>query len=379
MTQRIHKPAWFIFMALAVFFVACMPVATNWPGISANGDRVLVAHGSEVIALNVPEQREVWRYAGEEGGVQFSAAPSIADESIVLGDSGTQAGMFSTGLTTAVYKLSNNGDAPPTTNWVNSDREGGISGRVFAEPLQANDLIYVVTSDNHLVALESDTGTKVWDVTSENANWSKPVYGDGLIFVTSTDRHVYALDANDGSPAWQKRLDGSNAAAPLLVDGVLYVASFDSNLYAFDPPTGDVLWQFAADDTLWSTPEHVAGIIYLADLAGRVYAVDAETGEGIWDSSLRVSGSVQAGIAHDGDSVFVGSASNDNETGWLASIDMSDGRVRWENSVPGPVHNTPVLVGDSVVIAVAPNGGNLQVIVYDAATGAQQWLYTPSN
>lgn len=376
LTQQIRKPVWFILMAFALFLVGCLPVSSNWPGITADGDRVLVAHGSQVIALNIPEQREVWQYAGEGGGVQFSAPPSVTDEHIVLGDSGTQASMFSTGLTTAVYKLNNNGDAPPTTNWVNSDRDEGISGRVFAEPLQANDLIYVVTSDNHIVALESATGAKVWDVTSENANWSKPIYGDGLVFAASTDRHIYALDANNGSIVWQDLLGGSNAGTPLLADGVLYVASFDRNLYALDSQTGERLWQFTADDAIWSTPAYVEGVIYLADLSGRVYAVEAATGAGIWDSNLRVSGSVQAGVVHNDTHLFVGSASADNQSGWLAAIDMNDGRLQWENNLPGPVHKTPALVGESVVVAVAPDGGNLQVLVFNVESGAQQWVYT---
>lgn len=376
MTQQIRKPVWFILMAFALFLAACTPVSAVWPGITVDGDRVLVAYGSEILALNVRDQREVWRYAGEEGGVQFSAAPSVTDESIVLGDFGTQRGLFSTGLTTAVYKLNNNGDAPPTANWVNSDREEGISGRVFAEPLQANDLIYVVTSDNHIVALESETGAKVWDVTSENANWSKPIYGDGLVFSASTDRHIYALNANDGSIVWQELLGGSNAGAPLLADGVLYVASFDRNLYALDPQTGERLWQFTADDAIWATPAHVEGIIYLVDLSGRVYAVEAATGEGIWDSNLRVSGSVQAGVAHNDTHLFVGSASADNQSGWLAAIDMNDGRLQWENNLPGPVHKTPALVGELVVVAVAPDGGDLQVLVFNVESGAQQWVYT---
>ena len=379
MTQRIPKLAVLVFMVMAVFLVAFTAPSSNWPGLTADGDRVLVAFNSEVIALNVVEQREVWRYAGEEGGVQFFAPPSVTAENIVLGDFGTQRSMFSTGLTTAVYKLNNNGDAPPTTNWVNADREGGISGRVFAEPLQANDLVYVVTSDNHLVALQSSDGAKVWDVTAENANWSQPAYGDGLIFVTSTDRNVYALDANEGTLVWQQRLEGSNAAAPILANDKLYVASFDGNLYAFEPTTGDIIWQAVADTALWSTPTYVDGVVYFADLNGRVYAADADTGRELWESTTQVSGSVQGGVVHNGTHVFVGSANDDNSGGWLASIDMSDGRVVWESEVPGPVHNTPGIIGESIIVAVAPNGGSLQVIEYGTTDGAQQWLYTPSQ
>lgn len=366
-------------MALAVFLAACTGVSTNWPGLTTDGERVLVAYNNEVVAVNIPDQREVWRYAGEEGGVQFFAPPSVTDESIVLGDFGTQRSMFSTGLTTAAYKLTNNGDNPPATEWVNSDREGGISGRVFAEPLQANDLIYLVTSDNHLVALESGDGAKVWDVTAQNANWSQPVYGDGLLFATSTDRGIYALDANDGSLIWEKELAGSNAAAPVLHNNVVYVASFDGGLYAFEPDSGEQLWVFNIEEPIWSTPAVTDGVVYFADLAGQVYAVDAETGEAVWDSTPQVSGSVQGGVVHDGSRLFIGSANDDNTAGWLAAINMTDGRVEWESDVPGPVHNTPGIVGESVVVAVAPDGGTLQIIEYQAATGGQAWSYAPNE
>jgi outer membrane protein assembly factor BamB len=367
---------------LLLLLAACTPVSTSWPGVAAEGERVFVAHGAQVVAVNIPEQRELWRYAGENGGVSFSAAPSVTEEAIVLGDLGTQQSMFSTGTTTAVYKLRNNGNEPPTTEWVNADRDTGISGRVFGEPLQANNLVYVATSDNHLVALDETTGQKVWDFMAQNANWGQPAYDESadLVFATSTDRFVYALKANTGELVWQKELGSSNAASPILADGLLYIASFDGNLYALEPGDGTVRWTFATQDKtpIWATPTVLDGVIYLVDLGGRAYAVDAGTGTAVWTTPVQLPGSVQADLVHDGTHLYIGSANEDNSIGWLSALALAEsGRLVWQQTLPGAVHTSPVLVGDSVVTAVVANG-TLQILQYSATLGTPLWSYTPN-
>jgi outer membrane protein assembly factor BamB len=376
-----RRLVWLLLLVAAVSLMGCMPVQTHWQGVSAVGERVYVAHGSTVLAVDMASQQLLWQYAGEGSAVQFYAPPAVDDGRIIIGDYGSSGGLFSTGLTVSVYSLSEEPSGAPRFEWKN---DSTLGGRVFAQPLYLDDLVIIGTSDNQIVALDPHNGgRKVWSFQAGNAIWSKPATKGNLIFVSSVDRNVYALQRDTGALVWQKTLAGANASSPVVNGDLLYVGSFDKTLHAFEIETGAEVWTAPAADWIWGAPLYHEGTVYYTDLKGNVYAVDAQTGESIWAGA--VSGSVQAAPVLVNGVLYIASTdpgSVENPKGYLTAFRAEDGEPAWATviTVDAPIHASPVVVGNTLVVAVIQNDSSaLELIQYDLQTGNKVWSFVPSK
>ncbi len=369
---------WLLLALIGLLLVGCSGATqAHWPGLTAVGERVYVAHGTGVVAVDMDARQQVWRYTGE-GTVQFYAPPAVEDGRIIIGDYGSSGGLFSSGLTVSIYALDEVASGNPTVSWVKDDI---VSGRVFAQPLYVGDLVIVGTSDNQIVALNADDGSKVWAFQTGNAIWGQPAHKDDLIFVTSVDRHIYALNHDTGELVWDKTLSGANASSPVVNGDLVYVGSFDKKLHAYEMATGTEVWTATAEDWIWGAPLYTAETVYYTDLQGNVYAVEADTGEPIW--AQKVTGSVQAAPVLVDGVLYIAStdpSSVEIPQGYLTAFNAADGSPAWdaEVQVEAPIHATPVVVGDSLVVAVILNDTNIfEIIQYNLQTGAKIWSFTP--
>jgi outer membrane protein assembly factor BamB len=164
---------------------------------------------------------------------------------------------------------------------------------------------------------------------------------------------------------------------------LLYVGSFDKTLHAFEIETGEEVWTAPAADWIWGAPLYHEGTVYYTDLKGNVYAVDAATGQPIWSGA--VSGSVQAAAVLVDGVLYIASTdpgSVENPKGYLTAFRAEDGEPAWATvvTVDAPIHATPVVVGDTLVVAVLQNESSaLELIQYDLQTGDKVWSFVPSN
>ena len=371
---------WLWLLVALVGLMGCMPVQSPWPGMTAVGERVYVAHGAAVVAVDMTTRQEVWQYQGEGSAVQFYAPPAVEDGRLIIGDYGSSAGLFSTGLTVSVYGLNDAQTGKPTFLWKN---DTALGGRVFAQPLYLDDLAILGTSDNQIVALDPTTGAKVWAFQAGNAIWSQPAAKNNLIFVTSVDRNVYALNKQTGELVWQKTLSGANAGSPVVNGDLLYVGSFDKALHALNLETGAEVWTAPAADWIWAAPLYAEGVVYYTDLQGNVYAVDGATGESRWVHG--VAGSIQATPVLVDGVLYIASADPsdvDNPKGYITAFRAADGEPAWNivATAEAPIHSTPVVAANSLVVAVVPNGGkNVLLLQYNLQTGAPMGSLTLSN
>jgi len=54
-----------------------------------------------------------------------------------------------------------------------------------------------------------------------------------VVYFGSNDNHLYAVDANTGEEKW-KFETGDSVSSPAVLDGVVYFGSQDNHLYAVD-------------------------------------------------------------------------------------------------------------------------------------------------
>jgi quinohemoprotein ethanol dehydrogenase len=230
--------------------------------------------------------------------------------------------------------------------WVTHLKGSGLGGKYSFEatPIVKDGIMYIVTGNDDVFALNAKTGEILWErwsgidqkLTSVCCGWDSRglAIGEGTVFVGQLDANVVALDSKTGKEVWKTAIedwhDGYGiTSAPLYYNGIVYSGitggefGVRGRLTALDAKTGKVLWRFytlpgpgevgadtwpAGNDqysrggaAIWNTPalDPQLGLVYFAvgncgpDYDGvpragdnlfcaSIVAVNAKTGEHVW-------------------------------------------------------------------------------------------------
>lgn len=370
------KPITFFLIVASLILAACSGQIPNqnWPGLTAVGNIVYVARGQDIIAYDVAEQSQLWRYPTERSTAQYYAAPAVQESQVVLGDYGASGGMFSPKTIVHILKLQEQSGAPAVL-W---NQPGVATDKIVAPPLIVGDRVFVGTADSQVLAMDAETGNPLWAAPFEadNAIWGQPNFANNLLYVAALDGRVYAIDPDNGAEIGHWDTEGAIAGSPILADGRIYVGSFDSKLHAFDQDEfGAELWSYDTADWVWGAPAVADDLVFFGDLAGIVYALDATTGELAWQK--QVTGPIQTSpVVVDGVVYVVSEGDRQAEKGQLTAFSAADGAQLWQQQALAQIYTTPAVIGNSVVVALHGSTDNL-LVGYDRDSGAQQWTFTP--
>ncbi|WP_407271223.1 PQQ-binding-like beta-propeller repeat protein [Radiobacillus sp. PE A8.2] len=229
--------------------------------------------------------------------------------------------------------------------WV-SKLESGLDFKFSGEasPIVFDGIMYVITGENDVLALDAVTGEKIWEyrpyitdkLTTVCCGWTSRgvALGEGKVFVGLLDARLVALDQKTGEVVWETQVDEWEKGytitnAPLYFDGKVYTGvsggeyGIRGRITAFDAEMGRELWRFytipgpeekghetwpqdnkswlTGGAPVWQTPavDPELGLLYFStgntspDLDGSkregdnlyansVVAIDAKTGEYKW-------------------------------------------------------------------------------------------------
>ncbi|MCA9937111.1 MAG: PQQ-like beta-propeller repeat protein [Anaerolineales bacterium] len=366
-----RQPAIILFIIAAVILSACSGLIANanWPGITVQENVVYVAYGAGVAAFDIAAGTELWNFPTEtEARISYYAAPSVENSRIVIGDYGAPGSFFSPGVRVTIYALETGDGGTPTLLW-SSDTLA--RDRIVAPPLQVNDVVYIGTADNFLLAIDATNGAELWRFEAGHSIWAQPVFQDGTLYVVSLDKKLYALDAETGAQKWEMSFGGSIINTPAVGSDLLYLGTFDNKLHAVDLATGEERWSVDTGGWAWSGPTLADGVVYEADLEGNLYALDAETGDVLWSKTNTDLGEVQASPVVVNDAVIFAAADKvgDVETrqGTLLALNTADGSELWRERTPARIFATPVVADEKLVVVM--NGTAGLVFMYDLSTG----------
>src|SRR5438128_11016960 len=149
--------------------------------------------------------------------------------------------------------------------WRTRLKGSGVGGKYSfeASPLVKNGIMYVVTCNNDVFALNAKTGEILWE------------YWSGI------DQKISTVCCG-----WVNR-------GLAMGEGLLYFGQLDANVVALDMKTGKVKWKTPIEKwengyTITSAPPYDEGLVYSGisggefGVRGRVTALDAKTGEIKW-------------------------------------------------------------------------------------------------
>ena len=222
----------------------------------------------------------------------------------------------------------------------------GFGGKYSFEatPLVKDGVMYIVTGNDDVFALNAKTGEILWErwsgidqqISTVCCGWDNRglAMGEGLLFLGQLDANVVALDVKTGKEVWRAPIEDWHngygiTSAPLYYDGIVYSGitggefGVRGRLTALDGATGKILWRWytlpsagevgsdtwpAGTDhatrggaTIWNTPalDPELGLIYFATgncgpdydgsiregdnlFCASIVALKAKTGEYVW-------------------------------------------------------------------------------------------------
>jgi PQQ-dependent dehydrogenase (methanol/ethanol family) len=266
----------------------------------------------------------------------------------------------------------------------------GMTASFETTPIVVNGVMYITTpvvnKKMMIMAMNAVTGERLWDVTYSLGPFQiccGPVnrgvaVGYGKIYVVTLDDHLLALDAADGHTVWQTIIVSaqngySETLAPQIYDGMVIVGSAGGEwalrgfVASYDAKTGQQRWRWMATDPktysgdswqsgggmVWTTPaiDPQLGLVIFStgnpnpDLDGTnrggdnlytdsIVALDVHSGElkwyyqevkhDVWDYDA-VSNVVLFDVHQNGETIPA--AAEAGKVGWVYILDRRTGKL----------------------------------------------------
>ncbi len=271
-------------------------------------------------------------------------------------------------------------------------------GPVSSTPAVADGVVYAVSYDGKLHAVDAQTGHVRWKFSSGGERrfeakglhglqpknqtiadpfdvfLSSPLLAQGAVFFGSGDGNLYAIDAATGAMRWKFATGDVVHSSPAYADGILYFGSWDSYFYAVDAATGKEKWRFHGGEDaeihnqvgFQSSPAVANGVVYTGCRDAQLYALDAATGKQKWKFDNALSWVIASPAVSDGKVFFATSDSS-----LYHVVDAATGQPILKQQDKSYMFSSPAIAGDVVLIGVL--NGTLQA--RDLESGEILWSF----
>jgi outer membrane protein assembly factor BamB len=263
-------------------------------------------------------------------------------------------------------------------------------------PTVAYGKVFAASRDGIVVALEPETGKKIWEqdfANYDNYSFKKAMLwysnravsakiSGGLsaayesVFFGTENGYVYALAEATGELKWKVGVKGEVISAPAVDAGVVLVNTTSGHLIALDPDTGEQKWITESDVpplTLRgvSAPAADSGGALVGTPSGKLQVTLIETGMVAWETQIASpSGATELERIVDIDVkplVFGGNVFVVSYNGTLSAVELRTGQVIWTREY-GSYRNISI---DGNRLFVIDNSSNLYAI--DRRSGVELW------
>ena len=225
---------------------------------------------SRMLALDATNGKVLWEYSGiSDAASLLGAASAAANQDIVVP-------VFSSGEITALRL--ENGSVAWSDNLSNVRGLGGMSSitDIRALPVIDKGLVFAVSFSGRLVAIDERTGTRVWqrEISSSQTPW----LAGNHMFILSSENQLVALGRDTGSVRWVTELPRFDDDTPLvyngpvLAGGRLILAGTEGRVIEIAPENGAIIREWDAGNTISVSPIVAGGTLYLLSRDGTLSA-----------------------------------------------------------------------------------------------------------
>jgi len=245
-------------------------------------------------------------------------------------------------------------------------------------PAYQSGSIYAADHKGLLMAIDADSGNKLWEIKTKLPFTGGPGISDNLLLMGTENGEVFAFDASTGTQLWSATVTSEVLAAPAETDGIVVIRCIDGRIFGLDADTGQRIWIYDHSVPLLTLRGNAptllrAGVAFIGYDGGQVVALRTEDGTLMWEQTLVTSEGrteLERLSDIDGQLVFIASdllvSSYKNR---LASLAADSGRLLWFKDISSA---TGVSV-NRINLTLSDKEGNLWLL--DRRNGAESWKH----
>lgn len=202
--------------------------------------------------------------------------------------------------------------------------------------------LYAAGHGGDVIALDRDTGKRLWRTDTKLSLSGGPGVGEGLVVVGATHGAIVALDAQTGAVRWKTQVNSEILSAPAIANRVVLFRAVDGRVFALRAADGEMLWsaeQQVPRLSLRGTSQPViADNLAVSGFDnGRLMALTLDTGLEVWNVAVAPpSGRTEIDRLSDLDA-NVQAMEDDiyavNFHGKAVRLQSDNGSVQWEREV----------------------------------------------
>ncbi|MCD6401107.1 MAG: PQQ-binding-like beta-propeller repeat protein [Anaerolineales bacterium] len=259
---------------------------------------------------------------------------------------------------------------------------GACSGRTMTASgwpsLSADDTKAYLSFNNHVYAVNLDTGTEAWRFPTQPDSkitfYAAPtISDDGQLIIGGYNGVVYSLDPQTGAKNWIfEKSEGRYIGSALITEKGIFAPSSDNFLYALTLD-GKELWPpYETTKPIWSSPisDENCDCIYVPSMDHHLYIIDANSGNLIWKSDDLGGAIVGKPAISDEKILYVGTFGKE-----MYAIDVSNKQTMWKFGTSNWIWSGPTIEGDRIYFGDL--SGNFYSI--DRKSGSQIWQIQPGE
>lgn len=273
--------------------------------------------------------------------------------------------------------------AAPVQVWATSIGKGeDRRHRITADPVVAEGRVFTLDAEA-TVAATSTAGAPLWssDLSpasdkASDASGGGLAFGDGMLFATTGFGALVALDPETGARVWTQKLDAAVTGTPMVARGNVYVVSRNGAAWAISTKDGRVRWSLPSAPTAavrvgGAAPALTDRLVVFPFGSGEVIGALKKSGIRVWAASVSGArrGRAYAGLSDisadpvvDGRAIYAG-----NPSGRLVKIDPVNGERLW-TATEGAL--SPVVPAGGSVFLVSDDASLVRL---DASDGQVLW------
>jgi len=243
-------------------------------------------------------------------------------------------------------------------------------------PASQSGSIYAADYKGLLMAIDADSGDKLWEIKTKLPFTGGPGISDNLLLMGTENGEVFAFDASTGTQLWSATVTSEVLAAPAVSDGVVVVRCIDGRVFGLDADTGQRVWIYDHSVPLLTLrgnapPLLRAGVAFIGYDGGQVVALRSDDGTLMWEQTLVTSeGRTELERLSDIDGQLVFIASDllvSSYKSRLASLAADSGRLLWFKDIS----SASGVAVDRINLTLSDKEGNLWLL--DRRNGAESW------
>lgn len=142
---------------------------------------------------------------------------------------------------------------------------------IDAAPIVQQGIVYVVSYQGNLAALNATTGTPLWQ--HKFSSYSGLSVSNDAVYASDTSGHVWAFDASTGSILWhQDALSWRNITAPVMMGNHIIVGDQEGYLHWLSPKDGHFLARIKVGSAIMARPVVINKTAYVFTANGKLAA-----------------------------------------------------------------------------------------------------------